>query len=107
MQAEHDQLAVHARADGARAAHQPRADLYAQGLKQLLPPPPFLTGLHFFCWTDSNRIFCKDVSLRAFAFFSDNAEMVSNKRGRWKRFLRAERNGVLLERLNVPPLWKP
>ena len=63
----------------------------------------------FLCVAVVRGIFRKDLSLRAFArsFFHDNREVVSNKQRRWQLFLRAERNGVLLERPPVPPLWKP
>ena len=54
-------------------------------------------------------IFRTDLSLRKFArsFFLDNVEIRSNKEGRWRRFLRAERNGTLMDRPQVAPLWKP
>ena len=54
-------------------------------------------------------IFRTGVSLRGFArlFFLDNPELVSNKRRRWQVMLRAASNGVLLERPNTPPLWRP
>lgn len=56
-----------------------------------------------------NGIFRKGLSLRAFArsFFSDNVEINSNRERRWVLFLRAERNGTLLDRPQVAPLWKP
>ena len=56
-----------------------------------------------------NGIFRKGLSLRAFArsFFTDNVEIKSNRERRWVLFLRAERNGTLLERPQVAPLWKP
>ena len=34
-------------------------------------------------------------------------EIKSNRERRWVLFLRAERNGTLLERPQVAPLWKP
>ena len=37
----------------------------------------------------------------------DNRAILANKERRWRLFLRAERNGVLLERPRVPSLWKP
>ena len=54
-------------------------------------------------------IFRKDLSLRAFArsFFADNMEIKYNRERRWVVFLRAERNGSLLDRPQVPPLWSP
>ena len=54
-------------------------------------------------------VFRTDVSLLAFGrlFYLDNREIVSNKVARWVRFLRAARNGSLLERPNTPPLWRP
>jgi hypothetical protein len=56
-----------------------------------------------------NGIFRKGLSLHAFArsFFSDNVEIKSNRERRWVLFLRAERNGTLLDRPQVAPLWKP
>ena len=54
-------------------------------------------------------MFRTDVSLRAFArdFYLDNVEVRSNREQRWWVFLRAARNGVLLERPSVTGLWKP
>lgn len=54
-------------------------------------------------------IFRRDVSLAAFCrlFYLDHVDIVSNRRSRWKRFLRAAANGRLLERPNVMPKWKP
>ena len=54
-------------------------------------------------------MFRTDVSLRAFArdFYLDNVEVRSNRERRWWVFLRAARNGVLLERPSVTGLWKP
>ena len=54
-------------------------------------------------------MFRTGVSLRTFArdFFMDNPEVKSNKERRWVVFLRAERNGVLLDRPHVLGLWKP
>ena len=54
-------------------------------------------------------IFRTDLSLRQFArsFFLDNPAIKSNKDSRWRLFLRASRNGVLLERPQVAPLWRP
>ena len=60
-------------------------------------------------WQDVQTVRNGDLSLRAFArdFFLDNREIKSNKERRWRVFLRAERNGVLLDRPRVAPLWKP
>lgn len=54
-------------------------------------------------------MFRTDVSLRAFArdFYVDNVEVRSNKEWRWWVYLRAARNGVLLDRPRVAGLWKP
>ena len=51
-------------------------------------------------------IFRKDLSLRDFcrSFYLDNVEIKSNKESRWRRYLHAERNGVLLERPQVASL---
>ena len=53
--------------------------------------------------------FRKDLSLRQFGllFYSDHADLVSNKKARWGRFLRAARDGRLLERPSTLPLWSP
>ena len=40
-------------------------------------------------------------------FYLDNPQIVANKKGRWFLFLKAEREGNLLKRPNVAPLWQP
>ena len=54
-------------------------------------------------------IFRTDLSLRAFSrlFYLDQRDVRANRTERWGRFLRAARNGRLLERPNTPPLWQP
>ena len=54
-------------------------------------------------------IFCAGRSLDGFCrlFYLDNPQIVANKKGRWFRFLKAEREGKLFERPNVAPLWQP
>ena len=54
-------------------------------------------------------IFRMGVSKDSFCrlFYLDNAEIVSNKKKRWYKFLQAARDGKLLERPNVAPLWEP
>ena len=54
-------------------------------------------------------IFRSGVSLDAFCrlFYLDNSEIVTNKKRRWHVFLRAARDGSLLRRPNVAPLWEP
>ena len=54
-------------------------------------------------------IFRSGVSLSNFCrlFYLDNPAIVANKRKRWADFLSAARNGRLLERPRVDPLWKP
>ena len=56
-----------------------------------------------------NGIFRTDVSLSAFCrlFYSDHPDIVANQRTRWERFLRAARNGRLLDRPDVLPRWRP
>ena len=54
-------------------------------------------------------VFRADLSLRAFGrlFFLENAELRANKAARWVRFLRAAREGRLLDRPSVPATWRP
>ena len=54
-------------------------------------------------------IFRSGVSLDSFCrlFYLDNADIVNNKKRRWYVFLRAARDGSLLKRPNVAPLWEP
>ena len=62
-----------------------------------------------FLLTVEKGIFRTNLSLRGFArsFYLDNVEIKTNRESRWRRFLRAARNGVLLERPRVAPLWRP
>ena len=59
--------------------------------------------------TVQKGIFRTDISLSAFCrlFYSDHPDIVANQRTRWERFLRAARNGRLLDRPNVLPRWRP
>jgi hypothetical protein len=56
-----------------------------------------------------NGVFRKDISLRAFGrlFYLNNPDIRTNRTARWVRFLRAAREGRLLDRPNTPPLWQP
>ena len=61
------------------------------------------------CAAVINGPFAKCVSLSGFTrlFYTDHVETRSNKNDRWRVFLRAERNGILLQRPPTPPLWNP
>lgn len=56
-----------------------------------------------------NGIFRTDLSLLAFGrlFYLQNVEVRANKTARWVRFLRAARQGRLLDRPGVGAGWKP
>ena len=72
--------------------------------------PRWLAAPHFDAAQIFRRgIFRTDVSLAAFCrlFYTDDAEILSNRRRRWERFLRAAASGRLLERPHVPPRWQP
>jgi hypothetical protein len=63
----------------------------------------------FCCPTVKAGIFASGVSLRGFSrlFFLDNPEIKANQTRRWQLFLRAARNGTLLDRPRVHALWVP
>ena len=54
-------------------------------------------------------IFRGGLSLNGFCrlFYLDNPELVANKKSRWFKFLKAARDGRLLERPTNAPLWQP
>ena len=61
------------------------------------------------CVAVQRGIFNPGLTLAGFSrlFYYDHPDIIANQRVRWQHFMKAAKNGRLLARPDVPPLWTP